>query len=130
MPETKNGNKPINTNTFSPKATSFINVINDYTGSASIAEDMRWFNKDYFNKGYSSTDRSMKAVAYLLDKSIWTDKFKGNGAEYVVGGPSLEMIFDSYNQFTSQSHMYQAEAISDIGYHLCICQVKIDPFYK
>ena len=118
LPETKNGNKPINTNTFSPKATSFINVINDYTGSASIAEDMRWFNKDYFNKGYSSTDRSMKAVAYLLDKSIWTDKFKGNGAEYVVGGPSLEMIFDSYNQFTSQSHMYQAEAISDIGYHL------------
>ena len=118
LPETKNGNKPINTNTFSPKATSFINVINDYTGSASIAEDMRWFNKDYFNKGYSSTDRSMKAVAYLLDKSIWTDKFKGNGAEYVVGGPSLEMIFDSYNQFTSQSNMYQAEAISAIGYHL------------
>lgn len=60
----------------------------------------------------------MKAVAYLLDKQIWTDKFKCNGAKYVVGGPSLEMIFDSYNQFTSQSNMYQAEAISAIGYHL------------
>ena len=79
---------------------------------------MRWFNKDYFNKGYSSTDRSMKAVAYLLDKSIWTDKFKGNGAEYVVGGPSLDMVLSSYNQFTNQSNVYQSRAENSTGYKL------------
>ena len=58
----------------------------------------------------------MKAVSYLLDKSIWTDKFKGNGAEYVVGGPSLDMVLTSYNQYTNQSNMYQAKATSTTGY--------------
>ena len=101
LPATIKGNKPTNTNTFYPKAASFTNVINDYTGSASIAEDMKWFNKDYFDKNYTSTNPNMKAVAYLLDKSIWTDKFKGNGADYVVGGPSLDMVLTSYNQYTN-----------------------------
>ena len=60
----------------------------------------------------------MKAVAYLLDKQIWTDKFKCNGAKYVVGGPSLEMVFDSYNQYTNQSNMYQSRAENSTGYKL------------
>ena len=54
-----------------------------------------------FDKGYSSTNDNMRAVSYLLDKVIWTDKFKGNGAEYVVGGPSLDMVLTSYNQYTN-----------------------------
>ncbi|CCY71663.1 unknown [Clostridium sp. CAG:921] len=90
----------------------------DYTGSASIAEDMKWFNKDYFDKGYSSTNKNMKAVSYLLDKAIWTDKFKGNGTEYVVGGPSLDMVLTSYNQSTNQSNVYQSRAENSIGYKL------------
>ena len=118
LPTTANGNKPANTNTSYPKAAPFDKVITDYTGSASIAEDMKWFNKDYFDKGYSSTNYNMKAVSYLLDKVIWTDKFKGNGAEYVVGGPSLEMIFNSYNQSTNQSNMYQSKAENSTGYKL------------
>ena len=93
-------------------------IIQEVTGSASIAEDMKWFNKDYFNKGYSSTNRNMKAVAYLLDKAIWTDKFKGNGAEYVVGGPSLDMVLTSYNQSTNQSNVYQSRAKNSTGYEM------------
>ena len=118
LPATAKGNKPANTESSYPKAAPFDKVIGDYTGSASITEDMKWFNKDYFDKGYSSTDANMKAVAYLLDKAIWTDKFKGNGAEYVVGGPSLDMVLSSYNQFTNQSNVYQAKATNSWGYKL------------
>ena len=116
LPTTAKGNKPANTNTSCPKGASFSNIINDYTGSASIARDMKWFNKDYFDKGYSSTNNNMKAVAYLLDKAIWTDKFKGNGAEYIVGGPSLDMVLTSYNQSTNQSNVYQSRAENSTGY--------------
>ena len=118
LPTTAKGNKPANTNTSYPKAAPFDNVISDYTGSASITEDMKWFNKDYFDKGYTSTNDNMKAVAYMLDKSIWTDKFKGNGADYVVGGPSLDMVLSSYNQFTNQSNVYQSRAENSIGYKM------------
>ena len=118
MPTTAKGNKPANTYTTFPKAATFDKVINDYTGSASITEDMKWFNKDYFDKGFSSTNSNMRAVAYLLDKAIWTDKFKGNGAEYIVGGPSLDMVLSSYNQFTNQSNVYQSRAESSNGYKI------------
>ena len=118
LPATAKGNKPANTVTSYPKAASFANVLGDYTGSASIPEDMKCFNKDYFDKGYSSTNTNMKAVSYLLDKAIWTDKFKGNGAEYVVGGPSLDMVLTSYNQYTNQSNLYQSRAENSTGYKM------------
>ena len=118
LPATAKGNKPANTNGTFPKAATFNNVIRDYTGSASITEDMKWFNKDYFDKGYTSTNNNMKAVAYMLDKSIWTDKFKGNGADYVVGGPPLDMVLTSYNQYTNQNNMYQSRAENSTGYKM------------
>ena len=118
LPTTDNGNKPTNTSLTYPKAAPFDNIINDYVGTANITEDMKWFNKDYFDKGYSSANPNMKAVAYLLDKQLWTDKFKGNGAEYIVGGPSLEMVFNSYNQYTNQSNMYQSIAENSLGYKM------------
>ena len=118
LPATAKGNKPANTNTNFPKAAPFNKVIGDYTGSASITEDMKWFNQDYFDKNYTSTSENMKAVSYLLDKSIWTDKFNGNAADYVVGGPSLEMVLTSYNQSTNQSNVYQSRAENSTGYKL------------
>ena len=118
LPATAKGNKPAKIYASYPKAAPFDKVIGDYTGSANIAEDMKWFNKDYFDKGYSSTNKNMKAVSYLLDKAIWTDKFKGNGAEYVVGGPSLDMVLSSYNHFTNQSNVYQSRAENSTGYKL------------
>ena len=118
LPATAKGNKPANTDFSYSKAAPLNNIINDYAGSASIDNDMKWFNKDYFNKGYTSTFENMKAVSYLLDKSIWTDKFKGVGADYIVGGPSLDMIFTSYNQYTDQSNMYQSRVENSTGYQL------------
>jgi len=118
LPTTAKDNKPANTYSSYPKAAPLDKVINDYTGSANIAEDMKWFNQNYFDKNYTSTSENMKAVSYLLDKSIWTDKFKGNGAEYVVGGPSLDMLLTSYNQSTNQSNVYQSRAENSTGYKL------------
>ena len=118
LPATAKGNKPVNAASFYPKAAPFDKVIGDYTGSASITEDMKWFNKDYFDKGYTSTAENMRAVSYLLDKTIWSDKFKGNGADYVVGGPSLDMVLSSYNHFTNQSNVYQSRAENSTGYKI------------
>jgi len=118
LPTTANRNKPMNVATSYSRSAPFNNILNDYSGSADITEDMKWFNQDYFDKGYTSTNTNMRAVAYLLDKFIWTDKFKGNGAEYVVGGPSLDMVLTSYNQSTNQSNVYQSRAENSTGYKI------------
>ena len=118
LPTTAQGNKPLNENTNYPKAATLTKILNDYSGSASIDEDIKWFNKDYFNKGYNSTNNNMKAISYLLDKSIWTNKFIGANTNYVVGGPSLEMLLTSYNQFSGQSIMYLSIAENSTGYVL------------
>ena len=44
LPTTAKDNKPANTYSSYPKAAPLDKVINDYTGSANIAEDMKWFN--------------------------------------------------------------------------------------
>ena len=117
LPYTAKGNKPANIRKSCPKAAVFDNIINDYSGTTDIDDSVKWFNKDYFDKGYSSTLYTMKAVAYMLDKNIWTQKFNGTGAEYVVGGPSLEMVFTSYNQFTNQN-LFQTRAEDYFGYKI------------
>ena len=57
----------------------------------------------------------MKAVAYMLDTNAWS-VYKGAGAEYAVGGPSIEMVMKSY----SQAHRvdYRAQASSATGYQI------------
>ncbi len=80
------------------------NVVNDYEGSSSITkENIKALNKDFYgNNNYESTDVNMKAVAYMLDTDIWTEKFIGkkegnDKVEYVIAGPTIEQIFNSYN---------------------------------
>ncbi len=116
LPETSKGHKPVNATKTHPKAAAFENVINDYVGSMSIADDMKWFNQDYFNKNYTSDENNMKAVAYMLDKGIWTNKFGGTSVDYVVGGPSIEMVLNSYNQKTDMKDMYKTRAENFTGY--------------
>ncbi len=118
LPTTANGNKPMNVDASYSRSAPFNNILNDYSGCSDITEDMKWFNKDYFDKGFTSTNTNMKAVAYMLDKNIWTEKFNGKEVDYVIGGPSLEIILNSYNQFTNQNNMYQARAKNSIGYEM------------
>ena len=99
----------------------FNNILSDYsTGSSRITDSkLRNLNNNYFNdKKYTSIDNNMKAVAYILDTVAWNSKFKdiNNKADYVIGGPTVEMLFNSYN--SKHGTNYIAEATSAIGYKL------------
>ena len=96
----------------------FTNILNDYpTGSASIANKVKNLNKDFFTKGYgnTNTNNNMKSVAYMLDTDAWS-VYTGAGAEYAVGGPSIEMVMKSYSQ--AHNANYQAQASSATGYKI------------
>ena len=82
-----------------PYKLSMQNVINDYsTGSDEITdEDIKALNKEYFTQGCTSNQDNMRGVAYMLDTNIWSG-FKGEKAKYAVGGPTIEMFINSYNQ--------------------------------
>lgn len=87
-----------------------------YKGSSDITDQtMKALNSDYFSKNYSSTNLNMKVTAYLLDKSAWSS-FAGSGADYAIGGPSIELLLKSYNE--KHSCNYQARAKNNTGYEI------------
>ncbi len=56
----------------------------------------------------------MKAVAYMLDTNVWS-VFKGDKAEYAIGGPTIELLVKSYNQkYGTNNH--QVSANNGLGY--------------
>lgn len=83
----------------------------------SKASTIKALNNDFFNiKCLTGTNAngtsyiSMKAVASMMDNAFWDTKYKDSKgfAEYTIGGPSIEMLFESYNQ-THGTH-YGAQA--------------------
>ncbi len=58
----------------------------------------------------------MKAVAYMLDTSIWSKFAKEDVADYAIGGPTIELLFKSYNATHKTS--YVAGATSNSGYQI------------
>ena len=104
-----------------PKAARFDNILSQYrTGSAGITDEkMKAFNSDYFDKNYTSTNNNMKAVAYMLDKDIWSDFANSSVAEYAVGGPSIEMLMKSYCiTHSDKKDLYKTQASSATGYQV------------
>ncbi|MBQ9014286.1 MAG: hypothetical protein IJ094_12185 [Bacilli bacterium] len=88
-------------------------------GSECIKDDkIRDLNYDYYSKGYiSGENENMKAVAYMLDKDIWTSLYSNKTvAEYAVGGPSIEMLMKSYSE--KKGVDYRAKAVSKTGYQI------------
>ena len=78
---------------------------------------MKAFNSDYFDNNYTSTNNNMKAVAYMLDKYIWSDFANRTVAEYAVGGPSVEMLMKSYCiTHSDKKDLYKTQAVSSTGY--------------
>lgn len=100
---------------------SMENVINDYpNGSEEITDEkIKNLNKSYFDylkeNGETSTNDNMKAVAYMLDTDVWS-VFAGTNAEYAIGGPTIELLFNSANGKNKSS--YIAQAISKNGYQI------------
>ena len=100
-------------------------VIGGYSGSSNITDPaMRNLNYDYcVTKNYLSTSKNMQTVAYMLDRERWTTKFTGdaNGnsqIDYVIAGPSIELLFKSYN--AKYETNYKAKATSNEGYSVSI----------
>ena len=117
-------NRPnISGNSF-PKGAYFTNILNDYsTGSARVTDaKIKALNNSFFSQNLTSTNDNMKAVAYMLDTKAW-EEFKDSAnkdsskAEYVIGGPTVEMLFKSYNQ-AHPGKNYEAKATSATGYQI------------
>ena len=92
-------------------------VMSQYTGSADIATEMQRYNKDYF-LDYTSTNPNMKAVAYMLDTTTWNAfaTSTNNYADFAIGGPTIELLFTSYNKY--KGTMYESDAVSEKGYNI------------
>ena len=41
----------------------------------------------------------MQAIAFMLDTNRWNTLYKGNGADYAIGGPTLDLLSASYNKY-------------------------------
>ena len=117
------GSAPTNTNSLYPKAAPFTNVMSNYLGASRITTDtIRNLNKSFFARSdaNANTNDNMKAVAYMLDTTAWNTFKDNNGkAEYAIGGPTLEMLFNSYNQ-KHPGKNYEAQATNATGYQLRI----------
>ena len=116
IPSNSKGHKPNQVANSNYKA-YFTNVIGDYTGSASITDSrLKALNNDFFNvKKYTSTNYNMKSVAYMLDTNAWS-VYKGSKADYAIGGPTVELLFNSYNKKYGKN--YKAQASSSKGYQI------------
>ena len=109
-----------------PRGVSFSNILNDYAGgSADVTEIGKELNYDYFlnpEKAYTSTNDNMKAVAYMLDTNAWSSFRKEGVAEYAIGGPTIELLFEAYNKAHPDTNYtngkYQARAKSATGYEI------------
>ena len=105
-------NKPNDGGSSWARSAYFTNISGDYSGSSRITDRrLKALNNDYFNtKNYTSTNDNMKDVAYMMDTKAWNSKFlDSNKADYCIGGPSVELLFKSYNEKykTHMNHKHQ-----------------------
>ena len=116
IPKTSGG-QSLTKGSYSHSAVWSTNTLNSYSGTVSITDsEIKKLNNDYFYvKSYPSTANNMKAVAYMLDKEAWSG-YKGEKADYAVGGPSIEMIMKSYSQ--KHNVNFKAQASSATGYQV------------
>ena len=110
-------NKPDKVSDTYPRAAYFSSILGDYEGSASVTDSrIKGLNNSYFSTGKSSTNNNMKSVAYMLDTKAWSGFAVTDKADYAIGGPTLELLFKSYNQKYTTN--YVAEATSRTGYQV------------
>lgn len=76
------------------------------------------------NATYTSTNENMKATQYLLDSTKWSDyldytdstKTETRYGDYVIGGPTLELLVASYNAKQEESNKVTLTAPTGYGY--------------
>lgn len=86
----------------------FNNVYGSYSGSSYInsnSKAKKWIS--WSNNYNSSTNSNIKSVSYMLDTNVWTRQYGDNNfADYVIGGPTLEMFVASWNTKHPESKIY------------------------
>lgn len=96
------------------------NILSYYQNGSDYITDakIKALNNDYFNvKKYSSTRENMMAVAYMLDTNAWR-VFRGDKAEFAIGGATIEMLMNSYSQKYNVD--CRAQAGDSTGYQMSI----------
>ena len=122
LPKGRNG---IELNPYKTWTVYFKNIVEDntsenrYKGSEDIIgnQTLTALNGDFLKKNPSNDSDSMKAVAYLMDTTVWNPLYKLDCAEYAIGCPTIELIFKSYNDVTKKN--YKSRCKSDnSGYEI------------
>ena len=106
-------NTPITKNSTNYRL-SMDNVYKDYDdGAASINSEFanKWLSS-YWKNNSTSTNPNIKAVAYILDTNAWNPLYRGENAEYAIGGPTVEMFVKSWNDTHSGDKQIECEAES------------------
>ena len=91
------------------------NVYKDYDdGATSINSEFanKWLSS-YWKNNSTSTNPNIKAVAYILDTNAWNPLYRGENAEYAIGGPTVEMFVKSWNDTHSGDKQIECEAESN-----------------
>ncbi len=91
--------------------------------SYATVNEIKKLNYKYFFVGnYTGENHSnMRCVASMLDTNIWVsymDSTTNGKAKYAIGGPTIEMLFKSYNQ-THGTNLGE-KVISEAGYKINI----------
>ena len=100
----------------------FGNVYNSYAGSSYInsnSKAKKWIS--WANQYSSSTNENIRSVSYMLDTNVWTSKYGDNNyADYVIGGPTVEMFVASWNTKHPENKIYcnGTGSSSEYGYYL------------
>ena len=94
---------------------SFVNMYKAYTGSADItdARITKWMK--WVGQYPSSKNINIRLVAYMLDSNIWNEKYQNSYAEYVLGGPTIEMFNASYKATHTEKYI-EEEVTNSTGY--------------
>ena len=89
-------------------------VVKDYDGATSIDSIIanKWISS-YWKNNSTSTNPNIKAVAYILDTNAWNPLYRGENAEYAIGGPTVEMFVKSWNDTHSGDKQIECEAESN-----------------
>ena len=75
----------------------------------------KWLGK-YLNNENANTSLGSKAVAYMMDTEIWNPLYVVDGiADYAIGGPTIEMIRDSWNSIATEDKKISCDVTSTIS---------------
>ena len=70
------------------------------TGNSLTNKYLKWVNSSQVS---TTNNPNMKAVAYMMDTSKWSDFAGGVAGATAIGGPTIEMFVNSYNAVSSHT---------------------------